>query len=139
MTLYARVEDGKIMEYRDLDMRGVGKHKRGMWKKVIDNPPNYNMITEVVDAPIVSINEATITYKYVVRKKTLSELQHEVKEEEYRRAKIYKSPYELYKDYVSGIKADQYLRDLANASKELQMLKSIPLDFADDKYWPTKP
>lgn len=69
MKKFARLEDGKVAEYREMNLKDIPKHKRQYWLKVIDKPPTFDSKTHYMNGPEAVIHEDHIEFKYVVHEK----------------------------------------------------------------------
>ena len=152
---YARVEDNKIIEYRDFADGEIPAHKAQLWKVVEDIIPSYNPFYQVIFGPEVVIEEYKVRYVYTIEDKDPVELKYLVKAEAQNRIL---SKYPLWKQnnlLISKVelvaKASltqeeqaalddinsqlQEIKEIRDFSDVLEAMTPIPEDYRDNKYW----
>ena len=78
---YARVEDNKIIEFRDFAEGELPEHKAYLWRVVEEIVPSYNPFYQVSFGPDVVIEEDKVRFVYTVEDKDPVELEYLVKAE----------------------------------------------------------
>ena len=152
---YARVEDNKIIEYRDFADGEIPAHKAQLWKVVEDIVPSYNPFYQVIFGPEVVIEEDKVRYVYTIEDKDPVELKYLVKAEaqnrilskypQWKQSNLLISKIELLAkatltqeeqaaldDINSQLQEIEKLRGCSNA---LEAMTPIPEDYRDNKYW----
>lgn len=152
---YARVEDNKIIEYRDFADGEIPAHKAQLWKVVEDIIPSYNPFYQVIFGPEVVIEEDKVRYVYTIEDKDPVELKYLVKAEAQNRIL---SKYPLWKQNnllilkvelvakasltqeeqaaLDDINSQlQEIKEIRGFSDVLEAMSPIPEDYRDNKYW----
>ena len=152
---YARVEDNKIVEYRDFADGEIPAHKAQLWKVVEDIIPSYNPFYQVIFGPEVVIEEYKVRYVYTIEDKDPVELKYLVKAEAQNRIL---SKYPLWKQNnllilkvelvakatltqeeqaaLDDINSQlQEIKEIRDFSDVLEAMTPIPEDYRDNKYW----
>lgn len=152
---YARVEDNKIVEYRDFADGEIPAHKAHLWKIVEEILPIYNPFYQISFGPEVVIEEDKVRFVYTVEDKDPVELKYLVKAEAQNRIL---SKYPLWKQnnlLISKVELvakatltqeEQAALDDINSqlqeidklrvcSDVLEAMSPIPEDYRDNKYW----
>lgn len=152
---YARVEDNKIVEYRDFADGEIPTHKAHLWKIVEEILPIYNPFYQISFGPEVVIEEDKVRFVYTVEDKDPVELKYLVKAEAENRIL---SKYPLWRqnnllvekiELVSKpvlTEEEQAALDAINSQLQeidkiracsdiLEAMIPIPEDYRDNKYW----
>ncbi len=152
---YARVEDNKIVEYRDFADGEIPAHKAQLWKVVEDIIPSYNPFYQVIFGPEVVIEEYKVRYVYTIEDKDPVELKYLVKAEAenrivskyplWRQNNLLVSKIELVSKPVLTQEEQAALDDINSQLQEIEKLRGcsnaleamtpIPEDYRDNKYW----
>ena len=146
MIKIARVEDGNIMEIREIEkMTEIGKHKRHLWMKIVDNPPTYDNFYQELEGPTRSINEKTITMRYVLKDRSKDFFNMLIGAEEQKRILNIISISEMTELLLlvaSGEDLDDHflaildkVEVLKQKAHDLKIQDKLPKDFRDNKYW----
>ena len=151
---YARVEDNKIIEYRDLVDGEIPPHKIHLWKVVEDIVPSYNSFYQTLFGPEVVIEDDKVKFVYIIEDKDPAELRHLVKAEAENRIL---SKYPIWKQnnmlvdkliLTTKIRTEEedlqlldidaafaFISDIRAKSNALESLLTIPEDYTNDIYW----
>lgn len=152
---YARVEDNKIIEYRDFAEGEIPAHKLYLWKIVEDIVPSYNPFYQVIFGPEVVIEIDKVRYVYTIEDKDPVELKYLVKAEAENRIL---SKYPLWKQSnMLALKVDlmskttlteqeqitlddinsqlQEIQAIRNCSDVIEAMTPIPENYRDNQYW----
>jgi hypothetical protein len=152
---YARVEDNKIIEYRDFAEGEIPAHKLYLWKIVEDIVPSYNPFYQVIFGPEVVIEIDKVRYVYTIEDKDPVELKYLVKAEAENRIL---SKYPLWKQSnMLALKVDlmskttlteqeqitlddinsqlQEIQAIRNCSDVIEAMTPIPENYRDNQHW----
>lgn len=146
MIQIARVEDGNILEIREIDkMSSIGKHKRYLWTRIYDKVPTYDKFYQQLEGPLRNINEKSITLTYDVVDLPKEHFDILLRAEEYKRIRYLISQDQLIELILlmhSGDEIDDHflgtldkIKLIRTKSYELSIMDKLPKDYEDDKYW----
>lgn len=66
MTLYARVEDGQIVERREFAPGAIPAHKAHLWKPIEGDAPSYDPFRQFLSAPTETIEADRVLRSWTV-------------------------------------------------------------------------
>lgn len=146
MIQIARVEDGNVVEIREIDrITSIGKHKRHLWFRIYDKIPKYDDFYEQLEGPVRNINEKDITLTYTVTplpKEYFNDLLRGEKQKRLRQLITLDQQVELLLSMHKGEVIDDHflavldkVQILMNKFYELSNMDKLPKDFEDNKYW----
>lgn len=75
VPLMARVDQGRIWEYKYISQSEIPPHKMQYWLMVEDISPDYDPATQMSMGPIETIYLNRVTREWTVRDKTPQELE----------------------------------------------------------------
>ena len=85
MTLYARVEDGQIVERREFAPGAIPAHKAHLWKPIEGDAPSYDTFRQSLSTPTETIEADRVLRTWVVSDVSTDNLRNMVKAEARRR------------------------------------------------------
>jgi len=152
---YARVEDNKIIEYKEFAEGEIPAHKAHLWRIVEDIVPSYTPFYQVIFGPEMVIEENKVRYVYTIEDKDPTELKYLVKAEAENRIL---SKYPLWKqNNMLALKIDlmsnptlteqeqivldsinselQEIQAIRNCSNAIEIMTPIPENYKDNQYW----
>jgi len=151
---YAKIDNGNIVEIRNIDEASIPEHKRYMWLPVVDNVPEVNKFyyNVVANTPVVLSDKVLI--EYTVTPHPVNLLQALVKQEAERRILEF---YPLWKQ--SNMLSDKltllnktrtpeeeqqlididagfaYINHIRQRSNIIEAMDPIPENYVADTYW----
>lgn len=165
MTI-ARIENGEIVEQRDIDLADVPEHKRGAWLPVEGDPPAVNRI-QYLGGPALVVEAKRVLREWTVHTRRRVDQIAMIKAEAQRRILALTGSSDIITGLIkqsnahmrSSIINDKRLRGEALTeaeeaeaatlravaaavaairarSNEIEAIDPIPDDYDDDKRWP---
>jgi len=159
MTI-ARIDNGAVAEIRDLVLDDVPAHKRGAWRPVVEDKPDYNPLIEVRSGPEVIVEPDRIVKRWTVAARPADEIRSAIKGEAYRRIVARYPEWRQANMTARGVElqdiwrrngawsaAEQseadiltaawaWIKAVRTASDAIEAISPPPADFADDSRWP---
>lgn len=157
--MLARVEDGVVLELRDIALEDVPEHKRSLWRILVDNIPVFSADTQSLVKAAPTITDVEVVLNYTVESRPIEEVKSGVKEEAFRRIVSLYSEKDQLNMLINMIQLMETWRvtgkwtleeelaatalqqgftqivGLVNKSKEISEMKDIPLDYKSDRNW----
>jgi hypothetical protein len=85
MAKYARVEDGVVIEYREMEPTDIPAHKASIWLPVEEPAPVYSRFYQVASGPFQVIYPDKVAFEYTITDRPITQLHALVDQERDRR------------------------------------------------------
>jgi hypothetical protein len=156
--LYAKIENGIVVQTKEFEVGAIPEHKQFLWYTVNNViPEQYDDFYHILSGPTTEISEEnkTVRFIYSLESKPLVDLQSLVKAEAARR--IFQI-YPLWKQYNVAVDkftlmdtpnrtpeeesklqevtdSINWIKSIRLRSNELEAMDPIPKDYTNDSYW----
>jgi hypothetical protein len=156
--LYAKIENGIVVQTKEFEVGAIPEHKQFHWYQVNNViPEQYDDFYHILSGPTTEISEEnkTVRFIYSLESKPLVDLQSLVKAEAARR--IFQI-YPLWKQYNLAVDkftlmdtpnrtpeeeskmqevtdSINWIKSIRLRSNELEAMDPIPKDYTNDSYW----
>lgn len=136
----ARIENGTVVEVRELALADVPKHKRKHWREIVDDLPEFDPRIESASESGWKITKAKARKLYVVTRHAREMQVMAIKNETQRRIIAATGASDIIGCLIkqqNGLspKVEAEITRLRAKSNEIEALDPLPADWASDKRW----
>lgn len=139
MTI-ARIENGAVVETREMNIEDVPKHKRAMWRTVVGSPPDVDHRIESAVQTGWKVSKTQARRQYTVTRHAREMQILAIKNETQRRIIAATGATDIIDCLIkqqNGLapEVQAEIARLRAKSNEIEALKTLPADWASDDRW----
>lgn len=154
MATYVRIENGELVETRQMTLEEIPLEKRSIWRLLVNNPPAYNSFYQDLQRTGYDITPTTVTVLYQIVQIPVEDLKKLVRAEEVRRLRaitpsltdlndlllrrvvMLRSPRDFTNQQIAAVDTQiDAIINIKNKSATVQAMNPIPSDYTANSYW----
>lgn len=160
MTLYARIENGQVVDRREFAAGAIPQHKAHIWRPIEGDPPPYDAFRQAITGPTETIEANRVLRTWIVQDIAVDVLKDRVKVEARRRILARYPDWKQVNMTARGVELQDawrqngswteteaaeaaalqsvwaWIKAVRAASDAIEAITPIPADYAADARWP---